>query len=118
MNWKSSKEIAQVMQIRPSKVDQWKSKKAIPSVAERCFLANMLECAPSDFVEPKIVSMKPVGDVYKAMVYGHKIIFSIGMGAVDNKFFTGRNYHARMEEHLSEICFQKVYLMVGVEGKV
>jgi len=114
MNWKDTNEIAKAMQVTPSRVKKWKSQQSTPSLAERLMLGAFHDCDPDEFIKPKLIKMRKVGDLWKASVYGYKISFTKGMGAIDGKVFEGKKYHQEMEEYLRIACGQKIFIGVGL----
>lgn len=112
MNWLNSKIIAQKMGVTVRKVENWKSKKAEPSIAERYFLAMLHGCNSRDFVDPVMIEMKRSAslNIWKATVNGHKVIYTPEMGSIDDRAFHGRKHKDDMEDFLSSECHQRVLL--------
>ncbi len=107
--------IQQKMQVTARKVEAWAQGKVIPRPAERYYLAAMEGNSPADYAPVKMVTMKKVRNLWKAKVYGYTIVYSESeMGHVDGLVFEGRKAKTRMEGYLTDLCLQKIVLVVGL----
>lgn len=114
MKWLPSKEIAKAMQVTPNRVEKWKNKQSVPSLAERHMLADLHSCAPHEFIDTKLVKMHKAGDLWRASVYNYKVSLAKGMGSIDGQVFEGKHYHRDMENFLTAACGQRIFLGVGL----